>query len=213
MTVEHKHKHKDDETLLDRSLRKAAEFAKTPPSRTTWIVLVCLVLVGTLIGVWFYFTATAAASSSTLWTGLDLTPRADLQKFAQEANHQNTVQGRWAEARAARLDMQDVALLGGTNADRDKAAKEIEDARSIYQKLVQEAGDTPPLMQESLMGLAKSNEILGDLDKAKQYYDQLSRDYPKSALGQDAQKRSKALEDPAVKEQIQTLAAEFAAPQ
>lgn len=211
MTVEHHHKHKDDETLLERSLRKAADFAKTPPSRTTWLVLVCLVLAGTLIGVWFYFTAAAAASSSSLWTGLDLTPRADLQKFAQEPNHQNTVQGRWADVRAARLDMQDVALLGGSNSDRDKATTEIKSARDIYQKLVQEAGDTPPLMQESLMGSAKSNEILGDLDKAKQYYDQLARDYPKSALGQDAQQRSKALDDPETMGQIQTLAAEFAA--
>jgi len=212
MTVEHHHKHKDDETLLERSLRKAADFAKTPPSRTTWLVLVCLALAGTLIGVWFYFTATAAASSSTLWTGLDLTGRADLQKFAQEANHQNTVQGRWAQVRAARLDMQDVSLLGGSNSDRDRATTEIEEARSIYQKLVQEAGDTPPLMQESLMGLAKSNEIRGDLDKAKQYYDQLARDYPKTVLGQEAQERSKALDDPDVKDQVQTLAAEFAAP-
>ncbi len=175
-------------------------------------MLVCLVLAFTLIGVWFYFTATATAASSTLWTKLDLTGGADLQKFAQESNHQNTVQGRWAEVRAARLDMQDVALLGGSNAERDKAATEIEGARAIYQKLVQEAGDTPSLMQESLMGLAKSNEILGDLGKAKQYYDQLARDYPKTALGQQAQQRSKALDDPDVKDQIQTLAAEFAAP-
>ena len=76
---------------------------------------------------------------------------------------------------------------------------------------MQEAGDTPSLMQESLMGLAKSNEILGDLGKAKQYYDQLARDYPKSAFGQEAQERSKALDDPDKKDQIQTLAAEFAA--
>ena len=207
MTVEHHHHHKDDDTLIAQWGRKFLDAAKTPPSRTTWLVLVCLVLGGTLIGAWFYFTAAATAASSTLWTKLDLTDSDDLAAFAHD--QPTTVQGRYALVRVARRDMQDVALLGGANADREKAAKEIDDARANYQKLVEEAGDTPALMQESLMGAAKSNEALGDLDKAKKYYDQLAHDYPNTALGRQAQQRSKALDDPEVKKQIQTLADEL----
>ena len=208
MTVEHHHHHKEDDTLIAKSYRKFVEAAKTPPSRTTWLILVCLLLAGTLIGVWFYFTATASAASSALWTQLDLTHGDNLTAFAHE--QPTTVQGRYALARTARASMQEVALLGGANVDRDKAAKDIDDARAIYQKLVQEAGDTPSLMQETLMGAAKSNETLGDLDKAKQYYSQLARDYPKTALGQQAEQRVKDLDDPDLKDQIQTLAAELA---
>jgi hypothetical protein len=206
MTVEHHHKTND--SLLTQSLNKVVEFAKTPPSRTTWLVLICLLLAATLVGVWFYFTGTAAAASSALWTKLDLSAGDDLQKFAHD--QENTVQGRYARLMAARRDMQAVAQLG--NLDREEAARKIEDARAIYQKLEQEAGDTPALMQESLMGAAKTNEILGDLDKARHYYDRLANEYPKTALGQEAKDRRAALDDPDTKEQIQTLAAELAAP-
>lgn len=208
MPVEHHHK--TNEGLLTHSLNRAVEFAKTPPSRTTWLVLVCLLLAGTLVGVWFYFTGTATASSSALWTKLDLSTGDDLTKFAHD--QENSVQGRYARILAARKDMQDVALLGGPNVEREEAARKIEDARAIYQKLADEAGDTPALMQESLMGAAKTNEILGDLDKARHYYDRLANEHPKTALGQEAKDRRAALDDPDTKDQVQTLAAELAAP-
>ena len=188
MTVEH---HKGDETLIARSMKSVVDVVKTPPSRTTWLLIVAVLLIGVLIGVWFIFTASATAASSALWVKLDQTPSDDLVKFAHNAGNEHTVQARFALAKAARLDMQSVAYLG-SNVDRNAALKQIEEARSKYQKLVEESGDTPALMQESLMGAAKTNEILNDLGKAKQFYERLAHDYPNSVFGKEAADRIKA---------------------
>jgi Tetratricopeptide repeat len=206
MTVEH---HKGEETLIARSMKSVADVVKTPPSRTTWIVVVAVILLGVLIGAWLLFNASATASSSALWVKLDQTPSDDLVKFAHNANNERTIQARFALAKAARLDMQNVALLG-SNAVRSEAVKKIEEARSTYQKLVEESGDTPALMQESLMGAAKTNEILGDLVKSKQYYERLAHDYPNSVFGKEAAERIKVLNDSEGKKDIDALANQFA---
>ena len=206
MTVEH---HKGEETLIARSMKSVADVVKTPPSRTTWLVVVVVLLIGVLIGALVLFNASATASSSALWVKLDQTPSDDLVKFAHNASNEGKVQARFALAKAARLDMQNVAYLG-SNADRNVALKKIEEARSTYQKLVEESGDTPALMQESLMGAAKTNEILGDLAKAKQYYDRLAHDYPNSVFGKEAAERIKVLNDDEGKKDIDALANQFA---
>jgi hypothetical protein len=206
MTVEH---HKGEDTLIARSMKSVADVVKTPPSRTTWLVVVAVLLIGVLLGAWLLFNASATASSSALWVKLDQTPNDDLVKFAHNASNERTVQARFALAKAARLDMQNVAYLG-SHADRSVAVKKIEEARSTYQKLVEESGDTPALMQESLMGAAKTNEILNDLPKAKQYYDRLAHDYPNSVFGKEAAKRIKVLSDDEGKKDIDALANQFA---
>jgi hypothetical protein len=206
MTVEH---HKGEETLITRSMKSVADVVKTPPSRTTWLVIVAVLLIAVLIGAWFLFNASATAASSALWVKLDQTPSDDLVKFAHNASNERTIQARFALAKAARLDMQNVAYLG-SNADRSVAVKKIEEARTTYQKLVEESGDTPALMQESLMGAAKTNEILGDLVKAKQYYDRLAHDYPNSVFGKEAAERIKVLNDDEGKNDIGALANQFA---
>jgi arsenate reductase-like glutaredoxin family protein len=208
MTVEH---HKAEETLIARSMKSVADVVKTPPSRTTWLVVVAVLLVGVLIGAWFFFTASATSASSALWIKLDQTPGDDLMKFAHSPNSERTVQARFALAKAARLDMQSVAYLG-SNADRKEAVAKIEEARSTYQKLVEESGDTPALMQESLMGAAKTNEILNDLAKAKRYYERLAHDYPNTVFGKEAADRVKALSDDEEKKAVEALSTQFAAP-
>ncbi|HBI42229.1 MAG TPA: hypothetical protein DDY78_05135 [Planctomycetales bacterium] len=206
MTVEH---HKADETLITRSMKSVVEVVKTPPSRTTWLVVVAVLLIGVLIGAWFLFTASATSSSSALWLKLDQTSGDDLVKFAHSPNSERTVQARFALAKAARLEMQNVAYLG-SNLDRKDAVQKIEDARKTYQKLVEESGDTPALMQESLMGAAKTNEILNDLAKAKSYYGRLARDYPNSVFGKEAAERIKVLNDDEGMKDVDALANQFA---
>ena len=208
MTVEH---HKGEETLIARSMKSVADVVKTPPSRTAWLVIVAVLLVGVLIGAWFLFTASATTSSSALWIKLDQTPSDDLVKFAHNANNERSVQARFALAKAARLDMQNVASLG-SNTDRKEAVAKIEEARSTYQKLVEESGDTPALMQESLMGAAKTNEILNDLPKAKRYYERLAHDYPNSVFGKEAADRIKVLSDDEGRKDVEALSAQFASP-
>ncbi len=206
MTVEH---HKGEETLIARSMKSVADVVKTPPSRGAWLVIVGALLIVVLIGAWFLFTASATASSSALWLKLDQTPNDDLIKFAQNAANERTVQARFALAKAARNEMQNVAYLG-SNADRSVAVTKIEEARTTYQKLVEQSGDTPALMQESLMGAAKTNEILGDLPKAKSYYERLAHDYPNSVFGKEAADRVKVLNDDEGRKALESLANQFA---
>ncbi len=106
--------------------------------------------------------------------------------------------------------MQAVVNLGSVG--RTQAGPQIQKARDSYEKLVRESGDTPALMQESLMGAGKANELLGDLDKAHQFYQQLAKDYPNTTLGREADARLKALDDPNSKKEIDALAAEFKPP-
>jgi hypothetical protein len=216
MTVEH---HKEDETLIAKSLKSFLEAAKAPPSRTTWMVLIGALLVAVLIGSWLFFTSTAAASSSALWLKLNQTPPADLTKFAQESGQQGTIQARFATAMNARRDMTWVADLGSEfppdaegRTPRDKAIQHITSARDAYQKLAQESGGVDALLQESLMGAGTANEILGDPDKAKEQYKRLATEFPNTALGKEAAERVKALDDESSKKEIKTLAAEFAPP-
>lgn len=210
MTVEHHHK--GDETLIAKWLKDFKQAAKTPPSRTTWLVLIALVLAAVLAGSWYYFTSTATASSSGLWLKKYETPpvAANLDRLAQDPAAQGSVQARFAQAEAAGLRMRKAVALLGSATDRDNAVKEIVQARDAYQKLILESGDVPTLMQQSLMGAAKANEALGDLGKAKQYYSQLTRDYGATALGKEAEARSKALDDENAKKEMETLASEFA---
>ncbi len=206
MTVEH---HKGEETLIARSMKSVADVVKTPPSRTTWVIVVVVLLLGVLIGAWVLFNASATASSSALWLKLDQTRGDDLVKFAHSPNSERTVQARFALAKAARGEMQNVAYLG-SNTDRSVALTKIEEARTIYQKLVEESGDTPALMQESLIGAAKTNEILNDLPKAKHYYERLAHDYPNSVFGKEAADRIKVLSDDEGKQHLESLSAQFA---
>ncbi len=210
MTVEHHHK--EDDSLIAEWWKSVLKTVKTPPSRATWLVLIVVLLVAALVGSWFWFTASASATNSELWLKKYETPptTADLERFAQDPNQQGSVQAHYALAETARMQMQAVVNLGSVG--RTQAGPQIQKARDAYEKLVRESGDTPALMQESLMGAAKANELLGDLDKAHQFYQQLARDYPNTALAKEADARLKALDDPNSKKEIDALAAEFKPP-
>jgi hypothetical protein len=50
-------------------------------------------------------------------------------------------------------------------------------------------------MQEALMGSAKVRESLGDIDGAASAYAKLAKDFPRSALGKEAEERAKQIGD------------------
>src|SRR5439155_708872 len=81
--------------------------------------------------------------------------------------------------------------------------------RETYERLAHESGDNDALLEQSLMGAAKANETLGDVGKAKQFYQQLAQ-HSKSVLAREAEARAKALDDENTKKEIETLAGEFA---
>ena len=210
MTVEHHHK--EDESLLAEWWKGFLKAVQTPPSRSTWLILVVVLLGAALVGSWFWFTSSANATNSELWVKKYETPptTADLERFAEDPNQQGSVQARFALAEAARRQMRAVADLGSIS--RAQAGPQIQKARDAYEKLVRESGDVPALMQESLMGAAKANKMLGDPDKAHQFYERLAKESPPSPLTREAEARLKALDDPNTKKEIDALAAEFKPP-
>ena len=50
--------------------------------------------------------------------------------------------------------------------DRVKAADTLQEVRDRYAKLAKEFGDTPELVEEALMGVAKADEVLAAIPKA-----------------------------------------------
>jgi hypothetical protein len=213
MTVEHHHK---DEALIVRSYKSVLQSVKKVPPRAAWLIAVVVLLVAVLVGSWFYFTTSATAAASAVWLSwwenAQTSSPADLDKFAKDAAHQGTIQARFARAEAADRRMQEaVPHLGApTPADRAEAVAQINEARTAYEDLVKESGDAPALMQQCLMGAAKANEVLGDLDKAKQFYQQLAHDHAATALGKEAEARVKALDDDNAKATMAALAHEYA---
>ena len=92
--------------------------------------------------------------------------------------------------------------------DRDKAMEDLEEARTLYERLIPECGDDPLLKQEALFGAAQAEEALvgvpkdgntetslGSLDKAAKLYGQLAKEAPDSFLGKQAAARAKQLEE------------------
>jgi hypothetical protein len=209
------HHHKADETLIARSFKSVMQAVKKPPSRTTWLILIVALLVVVLAGSWFYFTSSATASSSSLW--LDWMQKSEsgspaaLEKVGQDSGQQSSLQARFAQAEAADRRMQDAVAQLGSVIERIAAVKEIETARDTYERLVRESGDNDALLEQSLMGAAKANETLGDVGKAKQFYQQLAQ-HSKSVLAREAEARANALKDENTKKEIESLAGEFAPP-
>ncbi len=212
MAVPH---HKEEESPIARSFKSFVAAVKKPPSRGTWLLLVVGLLVAVLVGSWFWFTSSAGAASSERWLKKWQTPETvdALERFAEDPNEKGSLEARFALLQAAELRMQQINQIGSSDPSQDEEArKNVETARAAYEKLVLESGDNPALMRQSLVGAAKANEVLGHLDAAKKYYQQLARDYPNTALGGAAEPRAKALDDKDERAVIEAVNGAFAPP-
>jgi tetratricopeptide (TPR) repeat protein len=87
--------------------------------------------------------------------------------------------------------------------ERDKAIKQVEDARDLYAQLAGPLSKTPVLHQEALLGVAQAKESLGQVDEAQEDYRNLANRFPQSAAGRLAQQRVEYLEKNG--EQVQDL--------
>jgi hypothetical protein len=121
--------------------------------------------------------------------------REDYKKIADA--HANTPAGRVARLQMARLSLREgLDQLYASNADdRTKARENLEDAKKYYASLVRDCQDAPVLVQECLMGQAKAQESLGDLDGALATYRTLTTQHKDSFLAREADERVKFLEN------------------
>jgi tetratricopeptide (TPR) repeat protein len=180
--------------------------------------------------IWRYVAGLAADRNAALWFAWERAPDVDasqlssfttndkdgdtrdrvlraelsgLQKFADE--HKNTMQGRLARFQIARaLLFQGLRDLAQTT-QHPTAVQQLQQAAELYKGLADESSDVPLLAQEALLNGGKAHEALGDLEKAKDRYQQLVKSYPKSVLRRDAEAGIKRLEDPTTVSDIKTI--------
>jgi hypothetical protein len=206
MKAEHR-KELQTNVLADK-LGHAIQGLKEGPSRNTVLVGALVALVVLLIVTWYYFSSSAQAGNSARWLQWDsLADPRQLETFADDKEIQGSMQGRAAQFQIARLNLIEGLQRFGSN--RGDAAKTIRKAADLYEKLEKDSRDTPLLQQEALMGAARAFESLGELDKAKSYYEKLTQTYPATALGKSAQKQLDRLGSEAVSKDLRDLAAEL----
>ena len=153
-----------------------------------------------------YFLSSSAAVSSGRWLALDeVTFPEQAELLDSNRTLSGTPQGRLLRFKEARMNMsQGLRLLG---VHRASALERIQKATETYEDLLKSAGRVPLLHQEALAGAAKGSETLGDLEQAKKWYESLARDYKSSALGEDAAKQLKRLDES--KAELRELAKEL----
>jgi tetratricopeptide (TPR) repeat protein len=155
--------------------------------------------------VWFRWERTADPDASALARfarddkGLDRDRLAraeldQLETFAKE--NKGTIQGKMARFQIARaLLFQGLRDLGSSEVrtddptpQRNAALAKIKNAAVEYKSLADESGDLPLLAQEALLNGGKAWETLGEYEKARECYTNLTTAYPKSRLYADAEK-------------------------
>jgi hypothetical protein len=209
MKAEHR-KTLERNTLVEGA-RHFYEGMRQKPSRGTllWGGLILLGII--LFFTWRYFSRSSAESNSARWRQLDevVFPE-QLDALTQDPKLQGTQQARLARFKEARRQLQDGLRLLGNKSNRPDAIANIREATTSYEELLKDTHLVPLLKQEALAGAARGRETLGDLDAAHKWYEQLVKEFPKSALGKDAEKQLARLDDPANKQDLQDLAREYA---
>ncbi len=216
---------------------KAVKAKSSPSSITFWVFgALILVLIGAL---YYYFTnkaKTASALWTRLDVATSSGNVRALQEIADGNASRGTVQARTARFQIARLKLQrGLNSLGSEKPDpedsgegksprtqREVAIANIEEARNLYNELAPEASGFPLLIQEALMGSAKAEESLigipkadgsgesrGTLERAKELYEKLVKDYPDSFQGKAAAKRLAELDNPETLKFYDTLGQSF----
>lgn len=200
---------------LVKQINRAYEGIKQGPSRNTILFLVGAGVV-VLIGVLFwYFWRTSAVTESHRWLALDEAVFPDqISELVNDKEIKDTPQHRIARFKEARMKMaQGLRDLGHlVPSEREKARKNLEEAVKIYEELVKTSSRTPQLHQEAIWGAAKGYEALGgtdNIDEAIKLYRSLEKEYPKSALGNDARKQLERLESPSTQKDLKEIHKEF----
>jgi hypothetical protein len=209
--------------VLADSMGRLLQGMKGGPSRASlllWglVALAVLAFVG-----WRYFSNRTRETRSGLWLQVDQTDQElngantsgqvedTLKRLEDTAkDHPGTVPTRvmtFTRARTLlRLGMERLF----TPSQRETAKQQVKEARSLYSRLIEEAKsepskDDPVLAQEAMMGVAKADESLGDLDQAALGYRRLADTYPNSALGKAAGERADYLGNEQNRRQVQAL--------
>jgi tetratricopeptide (TPR) repeat protein len=172
---------------LAHRLGDTIQSMKEGPSRGTLLLLIAVGLIVIVVLAWRYFANSAEEADSARWLKWDsLASPGQLKAFVEDADAQGHMQGRLARLEEARRALYDGLRELGSSGGRKEARENIQHAAELYDKLADEYADKPVLHQQVLMGAAKAHESLGETDRARDYYRQLSDKYGGTVLGKDA---------------------------
>jgi hypothetical protein len=194
--------------VLAERLGQVVQTIKEGPSRGTVIVLSALAVVVLLYFAWRYFQQSSQEAESERWYKWDTVASPEqLKALADDTEMRGTLQERLARFQMARRHLADGLRDLGFN--RASASENIRQAAEKYGKLADESSDHPVLLQEALLGAAKANESLGELEKARSFYTKLAQQYPTTALGKDAQKQLERLDAASAGKDLDELRKDF----
>lgn len=185
-----------EQNSLVQGLEEAYEGIKKGPSSTFLYWAIGIVAVLLVLGLFRYFMMSSETITSNRWASLSQAVFApQVEALAAKSEWQDTPQGRLARFKEARLEMSTGLRELGIN---PKSGQEhLLNAAGHYEALIKASARVPLLHQEALWGAARARESLGELDKAREHYQKLVKEYEKTALGEDAARQLKRLDDPA----------------
>lgn len=198
-----------ERNALVTQLNRAYEGLRQGPSRGTVIFLFVVAGVVAVFLLFRYFYLSSEASASERWTQLDevLFPQ-QLEALRDKDSFKDTPQYRLVRFKEARMKLSEGLRDLGNPSLRKDAREQLEQGTQIYEELARTTGRIPLLHQEALWGAAKGYESLGEsenLDRARELYNKLAKEYPTSALGKDARKQLQRLESESTKQEIRQL--------
>ncbi len=200
-------KHLKENELADRLGRFWRAVAS---GSTTNTIIWGVILVGLALAIgWRYYSETTFRTRSAEWSAVERAGSvAELEQIIKE--HPGTVVARIAQFHLNRYQM-DQALAhvaSPTSDERLKAADSLIEVRNRYAELGKETATEPELIEESLMQVAKADEVLSavpksdnpkepreSLDTAQKAYEELAKRFPDTYLGKQAAKRAQELDD------------------
>ena len=167
-----------------------------------------ILLAATAIGVTAYIISEQRRGKSQLWVELEgANSLSALEEFAKA--HPDTPAGRVAEMSRARVLMGPEGIdrlpTARDEGERKRAIENIDKARELMEKLIEQFKDDPVLKLECLMGMAKSEatligitkegttEIKGSPDKMIEWLDKIGELADGTPWGDEAKKLSAAL--------------------
>jgi hypothetical protein len=185
-------RHELQTNVLAHSMARWIEAAK-PYSKAGAAVLIAVVVA---LFAWAWMSTQSNRRSADGWneyfdatSGRNPDPRALLRDIS--GRYSGMMVAQWA-----RLTLADIQLDDGTGTlltDRNRAREELTDASEEFQALLLEASH-PTILERATYGLARANEALGDLERARTEYRSLVSQWPESPFASVAESRAKDLE-------------------
>src|SRR5262245_6897997 len=184
MKAEHR-KELQTNVLADK-VGKFLQGLRTRPDATTLTILAFVILGAGLFFGWRYWRSYSERTRSALWLRLDeAATQENLDAVIKDGG--SGPAGRVALFHKARdllhAGLHGFAAKSAVN-DGKSPREQLEEAHDLYDKLAKESQDSPLLVQEALMGVAKAKESLAknqdDLDGAVAAYKALADRYPAS---------------------------------